>query len=97
MPHRFAIVVEQGFQLAGLRDVERRRDLGAELDGERLDMGTRLVVQPGEGEIGARRAKRLRAAIGDRLVVGDADDQRLAAGENGRDFLLHVDLTGSVS
>ena len=56
---------------------------------QRLDMGARLVVQPGDGELGAGVAERLGAAIGDRLVVGDADDQRLVPGQDGSDGVVH--------
>ena len=46
---------------------------------QRLDVLLGLFVQIGDGEIGPERTKRLGAAPGDRLVVGDADDQPLLA------------------
>ena len=45
--------------------------------GQRLDEFLRLVVQIGDGELGAEGTKGLGAAPGDRLVVGDPDDQPL--------------------
>ncbi len=46
---------------------------------ERLDMLFSPIVQIGDGEIGAKRTKGLGTSPGDRLIVGDADDQALLA------------------
>ena len=54
--------------------------------GEWLDMRAGTVVQPGDGELGADHAERLGAAIGNRLVVGDADDERLLSAEHGPEW-----------
>ena len=49
---------------------------------QRLDIGPRPFVQPGDRQVRAHRAERLRAAIRDRLVIGDADDKRLLPGQD---------------
>ena len=56
---------------------------------ERLDMLLGFFIQIGDGQFGPERAKRLGATPGDRLIVGDADDQALAALE--RDLGLRID------
>ena len=71
--------VEHGLEFAGLRDIERRGDRRLQLLSQRLDVGLGLLVEPGHGEIGSEGAQLHRAAVGDRLVVGDADDQSLLA------------------
>ena len=48
-----------------------------DLLGERIDVALRLFVEIGDGEIGAEGVKGLGASPGDRLVVGDAGDERL--------------------
>ena len=48
---------------------------------ERLDEFLRLVVQIGDGQLGAEGAEGLGAAPGDRLVVGNADDEAFLAFE----------------
>ena len=65
--------------LAFDHDVERHEDRRLQRLGQRLDVLPGLFVQIGDGEVGAQRAKRLGAAPGDGLVVGDADDQALLA------------------
>ena len=57
--------------------------------GQRLDVGLGALVQVGDREIGAERAKALGAAPGDRLVVGDAGDQALAALERDDGSVKH--------
>src|SRR5262249_43149578 len=56
----------------------------AQLAGERLHMGLRLVVEIGHGDLGAEGVERLGAAPGDRMLVGDADDEPLLALEQRR-------------
>src|SRR5512144_1068749 len=72
---------EYRLHLAGRAHVERKHDLGLELLGERLDVFLCLVVEIGDRELGPERAKRLSAAPGNRLIVGDADDETLLAFE----------------
>ena len=48
-----------------------------------------LFIQIGDGEVGAQRAKRLGAAPGDRLIIGNADDQSLLALERDLGFRKH--------
>ena len=68
---------EHLFHLAFGVDVERHEDRRFQHFGKRFDMLPGTLVQIGDGEIGSQRAKRLGAAPGDRLIVGDADDQSL--------------------
>jgi hypothetical protein len=74
-------VLEHGLHLARLADVHRQEQLGVELVGERLDEPFGLLVEIGDRDVGAERAQPLGAAPGDRLVVGDADHEGLAAFE----------------
>src|SRR5262245_36903061 len=60
-------------------DIEWQEDRSLQILGERLDMLLRLLVQIGDRQLSAQRAKSLGAAPGNRLVVGDADDQSLAS------------------
>ena len=64
--------------------VQRHEDRRLELARQRLDEALRLLVEIGDRELGAERAEGLGAAPGDRLVVGDADDQALLAFEQRR-------------
>src|SRR5436190_4111521 len=75
--------LEERLELAGLRYVQWRNDRRLELPGERLDIGLGLLVEVGDGEIGAQLPKRRRAAVGDGMLIGDARDERLLAAENG--------------
>ena len=73
--------VEDRFERARLLDVERHHDRRLELARQWLDVGARLLVDPGHRELGAAVAEHARAAVGDAVVVGDADDQALAAAQ----------------
>ena len=73
--------VEDRFHRAGLLDVERHRDRRGQLARQRLDVGPCLVVEPGHRELGAAVAEHAGAAVGDAVLVGDADHQALAAAE----------------
>ena len=73
--------LEHRLHLAGRAHVERHDDRRLELARERLDVFLRLVVEIGHRELGAERAERLGAAPGDRVFVGDADDQASLAFE----------------
>ena len=57
--------------------VERQEERRAERLRQRLDVRARLVVEIGDRELGAELAERLGAAPGDRVLVGDADDEGL--------------------
>ena len=70
---------EHLLHLALDHDVQRHEDRRLQCLRERLDMLLGAFVQIGDGEIGPERTKGLGAAPGDRLVVGDADDQALLA------------------
>ena len=71
------------------------RNSGArKLAHQRLDIGPGLVVEVGDGQLGAEFVEGLGAAVGDRAVVGDADDQGLAAGEHrAGNFNRHLRLS----
>ena len=71
--------VEHGFELPGHGHVERQEELGRQLARKRLDIGTRLLVEIGDADVRTELAERACATIGDRLVVGDADDEGLAS------------------
>jgi hypothetical protein len=71
--------LEHRLHLAGRAHVERHHDRGFQLAGKRLDVFLRLVVEIGHRQLGPERPKRLGAAPGDRLVVGDADDETFLA------------------
>ena len=71
--------VEDGFECARLLDVELHHDGRSELPRQRLDVGARFVVDPRQRELCATAAEHARAAIGDAVVVGNADHQAFAA------------------
>jgi len=54
--------------------IERHEQRRIEFLGQRLDIGLSLLVEIGDGEVGAECAKRFGATVSDRLVVGDASD-----------------------
>ena len=86
LPHLF----EHAFEFSGLFDVERQENRRLELARERLDVRFRFVVEIGDRELGTERAECGCAAVGDRMLVGDADDERLLSGEDGVMGLGHV-------
>jgi hypothetical protein len=71
----FLETLEHLLHLAFGVDVQRHEDRGVQRPRERLDVLLRPVVQVGDSKIGAQRSKRLGATPGDRLIVGDADDE----------------------
>src|SRR5262245_33245095 len=71
--------LEHRFRLPRLRDVQWHDDLRFELFRQRGDELLGLLVEVGHCELGAERAQPFCAAPGDRLLVGDADDQGLAS------------------
>ena len=79
----FGDFLEHRLEHARRCDVERHEDRRAELLRQWLDVGLRLLVDVRDRELGAELAKCFRAAVSDRLLVGDADDKRLRAGEHG--------------
>ena len=74
--------VEYRLQLAGHGNVQCAGDRGVEFLCQWFDMRPCPFVQPGDREVRADGAKRLRAAVRDRLVIGDADDERLLSGKD---------------
>ena len=95
-PQRRSNLVEHGLQLPGRFDVEWGGDGRAEALGQRLDMGSRLVIQPGDREFRARLAKGFRATVGNGMVVGDANHQALVARQDRPDF-RHIDRISHVT
>ena len=76
-PHLAAIAANSASACAGVAHLQRQEQRRIDRLRQRLDIGPRLVVQIGHRDLGAGAAHRLGAAPGDRVVVGDADDQRL--------------------
>src|ERR1700760_3956259 len=72
-------IFEDAFHLSFDHHVKRHEKRSLEHLRQRLDVFLRLFVQISYGQIGAERTKCLGAAPCDRLVIGDADDQALAA------------------
>src|SRR5262249_11054083 len=79
-------VLEYLLDLAFDGDVERQKYRRFQVFCQRLDVLPRLLVQISDGKLGSQRPKRLGAAPGDRLVVGDTDDQALASLERDLGF-----------
>jgi len=73
--------LEETRELPVLADIKRQDDLRPQCLGDRADVRFRLVVEIGYGKIGALLAQRPCAAIGNGMVVGDSDDQRLFSGQ----------------
>ena len=59
-----------------LADVERHDERCVDAFGQGTHVRLGLVVEMGDREFRAGPAKRLGYAPGDRLIVGDADDER---------------------
>ena len=72
-------VLEYPLRLALDHDVERHEDRRLQRLGKRIDVLFGLFVEIGDGDIGTERTKRLGAAPGDRLIVGNADNESLFA------------------
>ena len=79
VPHCAAIASNTVSSWPGTRTSSGRKMRRLELARQRLDVGPRLLVEIGDREVGAELAERLRAAVGDRVLVGDADHERLRA------------------
>ena len=84
--------LEHRLELALGHHVHRHEDRCLDLARQRLDMRLCLVVEIGDREIGAEGAKGSGTAPGDRVVIGDADDETLAAFEQ-----LGFDMAGMAS
>ena len=69
---------EHRLHLARHAHVERHDDRRFEFACERLDVFLGLVVEIGHREFGAERAECLGAAPGDRMFIGNADDEALS-------------------
>ena len=83
--------VEEGFHLAGLGHIERADDRGLQLGGQRFDIGTGLVVEPGDGHLGSLRTQGLGTAPGDRMFVCHADNQRLLSAQRKHAYPFQCD------
>ena len=69
------------FELAGLLHIERQDEVGFKLLGQRPDMRFGLGVEIGDGQRSAELVHDLGAAVGNALVVGNADDEAFFAGQ----------------
>jgi hypothetical protein len=72
-------LLEHRLELAVNLDVKGHEDRRLERARQRFDVRLRLVVQIGDGELGAKRAESARAAPGDRVLIRDANHQALLA------------------
>ena len=77
----FAALRDDTFEAAGFGNVQLDEELGAEGFGQRLRVAGGLVVLVGDGDLTTQFDDGLGNRIGDRLVVGDAGDQALLAGQ----------------
>ena len=85
-------LIEDRLELAGNGDIEGHGDLRLEFARERFDVRPRLFVQPRHGHFRARGPEGLGAAVGNRLVVGDAHDQGSVSGQNRPHGVRHAFL-----
>jgi hypothetical protein len=85
--------LEDGFELALPPNVQGQQDGRLELPGQGFDERAGLVVEVGDRQRGPLTPERPGAAVGDRLVVGDADHERFLARERPSDLVSH----GSIS
>ena len=82
---------EHRLHLTGGADVERHEDRSFQFARERLDEFLRLVVEVGHRHLCAEGAEGLGTAPGDRLIVGNADDEAFLAFEKfGLNFRNHA-------
>ena len=79
LPHCPAIASNTFSSCPGNATSSGRNMDAPKLARQRLDEAARLVVEIGDGEVGAELAKRLRASVGDRLSLAMPIDERLAA------------------
>ena len=81
--------IEHRLELTLFADITRDNDGRPEIACEGLHVGLRLLVQVGDGQFRPEGAEHLGAAVGDRMLVGDAEHQgalaekRLAFGHVG--------------
>src|ERR1700692_391110 len=78
----FGDLPEYRCELSGYGDVEGQEYRRLETGRQRLYIGPGLVVEIGDRDLGADRPERLGTAIGNRMLVGDADDERAAASQD---------------
>ena len=90
---RCASACEEGVDLRVLGDVERQRDVAAELGGHLSTRLLELVVLIAERELGAFAAHRLRDAPRDRAIAREPDDDGPFAGEEAHQPLCSVTST----
>jgi hypothetical protein len=72
-------LVEHRLELTLDLDVERHQDRRLERRCQRFDVGLGLVVQIGDGELGAEGAEGPGAAVGDRVLIRDPNHEALLA------------------
>src|SRR6266481_387610 len=90
-------VLKYLFHLPFDSHVKRQEDWSFQVLGEWLDMLLRPLVQIGDRKLSSQRAKSLGAAPGDRLVVGNADDQSLASLERNLGLGKYGDVHDALS
>src|SRR5271163_3190992 len=97
MSPRLGDALENRLHLAGLAHIERQHDRRFEFARQRLDVFFGLFVEISYREFGAEGAERLGTAPGDRLIVGDPDNEALLAfeklGFDGRDHMSDLLLS----
>ena len=85
--------IEYGLQLPWHRDVKRPGDRRRKFLRQRLHMGARPFVEPSDCQFCAHSVERLRAAIGNRLIVGHADHECFSPGKHRSDTgIAHLGL-----
>ena len=72
---------EKRLELARRANVAGEEDFRIDLARERLDIGFGLVVEVGHGKLGTSAPEVLRRRPGKAVLVGDANDKPLAAGQ----------------
>ena len=80
-PHSAADPLEERVERGRVLHVGRQHDRRADALGERDHPAAEALALVGEGELGALRGEGPGDAPGDRMVVGDAEDQRALACE----------------
>src|SRR6185295_9951710 len=88
---------EERVDLAVVGNVERQREVAAELLGHVFDAALELVGLIAEREIGALAAHGLGDAPGERAVAREADDDRALPSQKPHQLLCSVTSTNSVS
>src|SRR5208282_6797971 len=83
-------VRKDGFHRPLQVNIERHKDGGLDLVRQGFDVGPGLLVEISDGKLGALPPERPSTPISNRLIIRDADDETLLAGQGPAGSSRHV-------